>query len=111
MADDADSKQPQDKAWWDAWRLADFTWAGLAKRALAGWVVRDGVLMEEESGAVYGAAAASDEPPSAASGLLGGNRCPAAIALRLEALRRRGENSDATGLLAGGSRDRAAAAR
>ena len=65
MADDADSKQPQDKAWWDAWRLADFTWAGLAKRALAGWVVRDGVLMEEESGAVYGAAAASDEPPSA----------------------------------------------
>jgi hypothetical protein len=55
MADGAESKAAQDAAWWAEWRQWDFTWPGLAREEFAGWSVRDGLLVETESGRVYGA--------------------------------------------------------
>jgi len=45
---DADKKAELLAAWRKRWREADFTWAGLSKHKLQGWVVEDGVLREAD---------------------------------------------------------------
>lgn len=49
--------------WWAKWWKADFTWDGLAKKPLQGWVVTQGILREEYSGCVYGNPASDSSGP------------------------------------------------
>ncbi len=48
------TREQLEAEWWAWWWDADFTWDGLAKRNLKGWVVADGSLREADSGRIYG---------------------------------------------------------
>lgn len=51
---DAETRAQRDAAWWVEWFERDFTWEGLAKKPLTGWVVFNGFLKEADSGRIYG---------------------------------------------------------
>lgn len=48
------TKEQLEAEWWQGWWLEDYTWEGLAKKPLQGWVVADGFLREAENGQIYG---------------------------------------------------------
>ena len=69
MADAGKTKERLIEEGWAAWRAADFTWAGLAKREWQGWVVcEDGLVREAESGTVYGQTMPQTPAPAPATG-------------------------------------------
>lgn len=49
-----ETKEEALEKWWERWREEDFTWEGLTRKRLKGWVVSDGVLREKASGRAYG---------------------------------------------------------
>lgn len=51
MAQEAQSKEERERAWWDAWRAADYSWDGLAQKEWAGWsvIVATGEVVESSS--------------------------------------------------------------
>lgn len=49
-----DTREEALEKWWAKWRAEDFTWEGLAKKPLQGWVVAEGFLREAKTGRVYG---------------------------------------------------------
>ncbi len=51
---EAQTKEQREAAWWDAWWKWDYSWEGLAKKPLQGWVVAEGYLREAATGRVYG---------------------------------------------------------
>lgn len=52
--------------WWTRWRKADFSWVGLGRKGLQGWVVVDGVLRKAHTGQIYGQPA--PDPPTMVEG-------------------------------------------
>lgn len=69
---EAQTKEQREAAWWDAWWDEDYSWEGLAKKPLQGWVVADGFLREAKSGRIYGQAA--PETPEAVQGIKANHR-------------------------------------
>lgn len=48
------TKEQLQAEWWEDWWREDYTWEGLARKPLQGWVVAEGYLREAESGRIYG---------------------------------------------------------
>lgn len=48
------SREELEAEWWATWHEEDFTWEGLKKRPLEGWIVTGGYLYDPGSGHVYG---------------------------------------------------------
>lgn len=48
------TKEQREAQWWADWWAEDYTWEGLTRKPLQGWVVADGHLREKDTGRLYG---------------------------------------------------------
>lgn len=48
------SREQLEAEWWERWHAEDFTWEGLAKKPLEGWIVHGNVLRQAVFGEIYG---------------------------------------------------------